>query len=62
MKNLVFHILASRRNNLDDWIAKSNFEDASAVGKKVKSFEGGKFYKGDYIGVYHCFLEEQTDD
>ena len=57
-----FHILASRRNSPDDWIAKSNFEDASAVGKKVKAFEGGKFYKNNYIGVYHCFLEEQTDD
>ena len=57
-----FHILASRRNNLDDWIAKSSFEDAAEVGKKIKQAEGGKFYKNDYVGIYHCFPEEQTDD
>lgn len=57
-----FHILASRRNNLDDWISKCSFEDAAEVGKKIKQAENGKFYKGDYVGVYHCFLEEQAED
>ena len=51
-----FHILSSRRNNIDDWISKCNFEDAIEVGKKIKA-TGGKFYKGDYIGIYHCFVE-----
>ena len=53
-----FHILASRRNSLNDWISKCSFEDAAEMGKKIKQAENGKFYKGDYVGVYHCFLEE----
>ena len=57
-----FHILAANKNNVDDWIARASFDDASEIGAKVKNWEKGKFYKGNYIGIYHCFLEDLADD
>ena len=57
-----FHILAAKQNNVDDWIANSSFDEASEIGAKIKKWEQGKFYKDSYIGVYHCFLDEFTDD
>ena len=55
-----FHILAARARNEDSTIANATFEKAKEIGEKVKRKEGGKFYKGDYIGRYTCF--DETDD
>ena len=50
-----FHILAARARNEDSDIANSTFEKAKEIGEKIKREEGGKFYFGDYIGVYTRF-------
>ena len=55
-----FHILAARARNEDSQIANATFDEAKEIGEKVKREEGGKFYSGDYIGVYTCF--EETDE
>lgn len=55
-----FHILAARARNEDSQIANATFDMSKEIGEKVKREEGGKFFAGDYIGVYTCF--DETDD
>ena len=55
-----FHILAARARNEDSQIANATFDMSKKIGEKVKREECGKFFAGDYIGVYTCF--DETDD
>ena len=57
-----FYILAARKNNLEEWIANSDIDDAYEVGKRIMEIEHGKFYKNNYIGMYRFYAENETDD
>ena len=57
-----FYILAARKNNLEEWIANSDIDDAYEVGKRIMEIEHGKFYKNNYIGMYRFYVENETDD
>ena len=54
------HILSAQANHLDNRVAKSPIGNAREVGADIQKEEGGKFYNGDYVGVYTCFND--TDE
>ncbi|MBQ2378550.1 MAG: hypothetical protein II297_09140 [Clostridia bacterium] len=54
------HILSAQANHLDNRVAKSPIGNAREVGADIQKEEGGRFYNGDYVGVYTCFND--TDE
>lgn len=57
-----YYILAARNNNYGDWLANADIDDAYEVGRKIEQIEHGIFYKNNYVGMYRCYAENETDD
>ena len=55
-----FRILAARRSDQDNPLAKASLTDTADIGDKIMQAEKGVFYKNDYVGMFVRFLV--TDD
>ena len=55
-----FHIISARQTDPESWVAKSTFDEAEELGRKIMRLENGKFFKGHYVGQYYRWTK--TDD
>lgn len=52
-----FHIISAKQTDPESWVARSTFDEAEELGRKIMKLENGKFYKGHYVGQYYCWTK-----
>lgn len=55
-----FHIISAKQADPESWVAKSTFDQAEELGRKIMKLENGKFFRGFYAGKHYCWTK--TDD